>query len=193
MTQETGKAVARRVSDKRFANRFIQGQVIDIGSGDDGINKYRSQFPNIVDVREWDLGDGDAVHLDGVGDNTYDCVHSSHCLEHLTDPVLAMTNWIRVAKPGAYIVVLVPDEDLYEQGVWPSTFNYDHKTSWTVAKLDSWSPVSQGVIPFLFQFLDQVQIVKIELIDHNFTYGVPRQDQTLGTSESAIEFILRKK
>jgi hypothetical protein len=111
----------------------------------------------------------------------------------MTDPILAMKNWIRVAKSGGYIVVLVPDEDLYEQGQWPSTFNADHKTSWTICKNKSWSSVSHGVIPVLTQFLDQIEIIKIELIDHNFDYSLDRHDQTLDASESAIEFVLRKK
>ena len=50
-----------------------------------------------------------------VADNTYDFVHSSHCLEHMRDPARAMHNWLRILKPGGHLVCLVPDEDLYEQ------------------------------------------------------------------------------
>jgi SAM-dependent methyltransferase len=193
MTRETSKAIERRSTDKRFAERYIIGDVIDIGAGDDGVGAHRNLFPNITSVRDWDLPDGDAMLMASVPDNTYDCVHSSHCLEHMVDANTAMFNWIRVAKPGGYIVVLVPEEDLYEQGVWPSTYNGDHKHTFTITKSSSWSPVSINVINFLYQFTERVDILKIELIDHNFDYSLPRTDQTLGPSESAIEFILRKK
>jgi SAM-dependent methyltransferase len=190
---ETSKAVERRSFDKRFAERYIVGEVIDIGAGADGIGAHRNQFPKITSVRDWDLPDGDAMLMASVPDNTYDCVHSSHCLEHMVDATLAMQNWIRIAKPGGYVVVLVPEEDLYEQGVWPSTYNGDHKHTFTIVKSNSWSPVSINVINFLYQFTERVDILKIELIDHNFDYSLPRTDQTLGLAESAIEFILRKK
>jgi hypothetical protein len=88
--------------------------------------------------------------------------------------------------------VTIPEEDLYEQGVWPSRYNHDHKTSWTIAKTASWSPVSISLIPFLYGFVDQVQIVKIELIDRRYDYAVKDVDQTRGLAESAIEFIVRK-
>ena len=111
----------------------------------------------------------------------------------MRDPREAMLNWIRICKPGGYIVVTVPEEDLYEQGNWPSIFNGDHKTTWTIAKESSWSPVSQSVVPFLYSMLDQVEIIKIHLIDHNYHYNITGVDQTRGDAESAIEFIVRKR
>src|SRR5262249_20281128 len=38
------------------------------------------------------------------------------------------------------------DEDLYEQGVFPSLFNDDHKFTFTLAKRRSWSPVSLNLM-----------------------------------------------
>ena len=90
----------------------------------------------------WDLGDGDATFMESVKDETYDFVHSSHCLEHLLDPEKGLRNWFRILKPGGYLVVIVPDEDLYEQGVFPSTFNADHKWTFTISKSGSWSDKS---------------------------------------------------
>ena len=78
-------------------------------------------------VEIWDWENGDAQLMEGVSDGQYDFVHSSHCLEHLVDPHAGLRNWIRVVKPGGHIVVTVPDEDMYERGVFPSTFSKDHK------------------------------------------------------------------
>lgn len=193
MAHETTKSRLRRLSDDRFINQYFVGEGIDIGCGNDSLGKYKNTYTNISEVKAWDLPDGDAQLMLGVEDNTYDFVHSSHCLEHMRNPSEALQHWIRICKPGGYIVITIPEEDLYEQGEWPSTFNGDHKTSWTIAKQTSWSPVSVSVIPFLFQFLDKIEIIKIELIDHQFDYTIGRVDQTLGKSESAIEFIVKKR
>jgi hypothetical protein len=115
-------------------------------------------------------------------------------LEHLRDPYEAFRNWIRICKSGGHIVTTIPDEDLYEQGVWPSTYNGDHKTSWTIAKTESWSPVSNSVMAFLFSFADQIEVLKVELVDASYQYNQARYDQTaIGISECAIEFVVRKR
>ena len=192
MSDETTKARLRRATDTRYVTQYFVGTGVDIGCGEDSLGKHKDHYTNIISVRAWDLPDGDAQYMAGVEDNTFDFVHSSHCLEHLRDPHEGFSNWIRICRPGGYVVVSIPEEDLYEQGVWPSRYNHDHKTSWTIAKTASWSPVSISLIPFLYGFVDQVQIVKIELIDHRYDYAVKDVDQTRGLAESAIEFIVRK-
>jgi SAM-dependent methyltransferase len=129
----------------------------------------------------------------GVADNSFDWLLSSHCLEHMRDPTEAMRNWSRILKPGGHMVLLVPDEDLYEQGVFPSRFNWDHKTTWTIQKNLSWSPVSVSCTSFLANF-PELTILKLELLDASYRYHIQNQDQTLTPiGESAIEIILRKK
>jgi SAM-dependent methyltransferase len=192
--QETSKAVIRRLQDGRYINTYFRGIGVDIGAGNDSLGKYFQQFPLIVKVRAWDLPDGDAQKMQSVEDNTFDFVHSSHCLEHMHNPYEAFTNWIRICKPGGHIVITIPDEDLYEQGVWPSSFNGDHKTTWTIAKQKSWSPVSINVVEFLHKYTSSIEVLKIELINSAFIYNITRMDQTSSSiSECAIEFIVRKR
>lgn len=191
---ETGKSVTRRTYDSRFINMFFVGSGIDIGAGSDSLKNYKMYFPMINDVRAWDLPDGDAHYMDSVSDNTYDFVHSSHCLEHMLKPEIAFENWIRICKPGGHIIVTVPDEDLYEQGIWPSTYNGDHKTTWTIMKKSSWSPVSINAVDFLAKFVDDIEIIKIDLANRYYIYDRGRWDQTSqGLSECALEFIVRKR
>lgn len=191
---ETSKALIRRLQDIRFANTYFKGIGIDIGAGNDPVSKYSQQFPLMGSVKVWDIPDGDAQYMKGVEDNTYDFVHSSHCLEHLRDPYESFENWIRICKPGGHIITTIPDEDLYEQGVWPSSHNLDHKTSWTILKESSWSSVSINLIEFLYQFNDKIEVLKVELINQAFIYDIERIDQTYHSiSECAIEFIVRKK
>jgi SAM-dependent methyltransferase len=191
---ETSKAVMRRLHDSRFATRYFVGDGIDIGAGPDGLGTQQAMFPAMRSCRAWDLDDGDAQFLATVADASYDFVHSSHCLEHLHNPVESLQHWLRVLKPGGHLVALVPDEDLYEQGVFPSTFNADHKWTFTISKQGSWSPRSINLAQLLHHFADQARILKIETLDATFHYGLgERVDQTLTpTAECAIEFVLRK-
>lgn len=194
MTKETTKATYRRLHDVRYGLKYFVGKGIDIGAGDDNLGNYMQQFAAIESVTPWDVQNGDAQLMHGVDDNTYNFVHSSHCLEHLYDPYEAFENWIRICKPGGHIVITVPDEDLYEQGEWPSSFNGDHKTSWTILKDSSWSGSSINLLEFLYQFRDKIEVLKIELCNQMFNYDLPRIDQTFhGNSECAIEFVVRKK
>lgn len=192
--QETSKALIRRLQDARYANTYFKGNGIDIGCGPDPLSKYPQQFPLMTSLKPWDLADGDAQLMTNAKDEEYDFVHSSHCLEHLHDPYEAFDNWIRICKPGGHIITTIPDEDLYEQGIWPSTHNPDHKTSWTISKDTSWSPVSINLLEFLYQYKDKVEILKVELINQAFIYDVQRFDQTYHSiAECAIEFIVRKR
>jgi SAM-dependent methyltransferase len=191
---ETSKSLIRRSYDKRFATRWLIGDGIDIGAGHDSIGNYMPLFPLIRSVRAWDRPDGDAMLMEGVADASFDFVHSSHCLEHLVNPTIALQNWVRICKPGGHLLILVPDEDLYEQGVWPSTFNTDHKWSFTIGKPSSWCPQSVNVIALLRNVWREVDILKVELLDSGYIYGAQRFDQTLTLiGECAIEIVLRRK
>lgn len=193
MVQETSKAIIRRMHDWRFASRYIVGTGIDIGSGQDGLSRYSRFFPGLQTVYDWDLPQGDAHIMQGVADSSMDFVHSSHCLEHMHDPRLAMENWCRILRPGGYMILLVPDEDLYEQGHWPSIYNSDHKTTWTIHKSHSWCPASINCTQFFGEF-PQLRIIKMELLDATFDYSLTNQDQTLSPiGECAIEIILKKE
>lgn len=188
---ECGKAVARRMHDPMFARAYFVGDGIDIGSGNDPLDQYGEMFPGMRSCRSWDVSDGDAQYMQGIGNDAYDFVHSSHCLEHVDSPDVALAYWLCILKPGGHLVCVVPDEDMYEQGVWPSTFNPDHKHTFTIHKRKSWSPVSMNILDILRRDDIAVQYVKILNATHRTI--TDRLDQTLTPiGESAIEFVVRK-
>lgn len=193
---ETSKSMNRRFCDYRYFIRYFKGQGIDIGAGNDGLSNYMEFMPLVKSIYDWDVGDGDAQYLDGVEDNSFDFIHSSHCLEHLHDPVIAIGNWLRVLKLGGYMVVTIPDMDLYEQGIWPSNKNSDHKHMFTlnnVLKKHFDYNCIWNVPKLLALYDDNIKIIKMELLDMGYRYNVKGVDQTLGSnSESAIELIIQK-
>jgi len=192
--KECSKSIARRLADAAFATRYFVGAGLDIGGKPDPLALYAELFPRVASIRTWDWEDGDAQELAGVADESFDFVHSSHCLEHLRDPRAGLASWFRVLRPGGHLVVTVPDEDLYEQGVFPSTFNRDHKHTFTIYKPSSWCPASLNVVELLQTLGPAGQVIKIELLDASYRYvGVPRFDQTLTPiGESAIEIVARR-
>ncbi len=192
--KECSKSINRRLADSRFTRKYFTGIGIDIGGKPDPLRIYMEFFPLLKSVKTWDLEDGDAQFMENVADNTFNFVHSSHCLEHLNDPLEGIKNWFRVIQPDGYLIITIPDEDLYEQGVFPSNFNNDHKWTFTIYKPTSWSEKSINVITFLQTLGEDAAIEKIELLDSNYRYQIPRYDQTLTpVSECGIEIIIRKR
>jgi SAM-dependent methyltransferase len=63
----------------------------------------------------------------------------------MRDVAAALAQWWGLVRPGGHMVIVVPDEDLYEQGAWPSLFNPDHKATFNLRKKASWSPVSHDL------------------------------------------------
>lgn len=189
---EQSKAAKRRFDDGNFHNRYFIGKGIDIGCGDDNLGRLRHVFRGIQDVRPWDLPDGDAQYLESVSDNEYDFVTSSHCLEHMVDPYVALKNWIRVCKHNGYLVITIPEREMYEQGNWPSIYNSDHKVTFSMKKVDA--PENVYVLDLLNECCGTDAVVeKIEVVRDFYYEGYPPQDQTLHPCiESCIEIILRK-
>lgn len=125
------------IRDKSFAETYLQGKVLDIGAGGDLICPWAQSF---------DVEDGDANHLDRYFQaQTFDVVHSSHSLEHMNDPVAAIKRWWSLVKPNGYLIVVVPEENLYEQGLWPSVFSNEHRSTFRLGGDESWSPVSHDI------------------------------------------------
>lgn len=179
--KETSKSLERRTREGYFTKYFV-GKGLDIGCGKD----------LLPECDPWDLDQGDATLLRGVQNESYDFVYSSHCLEHLDSPTQAISNWWRVLKRNGHLIVTVPDEDLYEQGVWPSRWaGPGHKTTWTIHKHTSWSPVSKNLTS-LFFYISAHQVISIRTIDDGYDYQRTESDQTLGHAHAEIEMIIKK-
>lgn len=82
------------------ALEFCIGKGVDVGAG-------RWPFPGAqpVDVREG----GDAMALP---EGQFDYVFSSHCLEHLANPVAALRHWQERLRPGGVLFLYLPHPDM---------------------------------------------------------------------------------
>jgi SAM-dependent methyltransferase len=137
----------------------LSGKGIDIGCG---------AWPVRPEVQPFDQVHGDANNITRhARPGAYDYVFSSHCLEHMRDPDHALQEWWKLVKPGGSMLIVVPDEDLYEQGYWPSLFNKDHKFTFTIAKQRSWSPVSRSLLE-MARTLPGAKIVSLRVQDAGY-------------------------
>jgi SAM-dependent methyltransferase len=191
MSKEQSKSAKRRFNDGKFHNQYFVGRGIDIGAGGDSLAQYLHVFRGIQKIDSWDKPQGDAQYMNGVRDNTYDFVHSSHCLEHMVDPHTALLSWINITKPGGHLIITVPEESLYERNKWPSRFNGDHKHSFTIHKSVTKLPCSISLLTLLSKY-DNIHIKRLELIDDFFDPTNPADQTRSVTTECSIEIILQK-
>jgi SAM-dependent methyltransferase len=192
--KECSKSIPRRLADPNFSRRYFVGNGIDIGGKPDPLGLYQELFSGMSSVRTWDWEDGDAQLLAGVPEGHFDFVHSSHCLEHLAEPFVGLRTWLRVVREGGHMIITVPDEDLYEQGVFPSTFNRDHKWTFTIYKTFSWSEKSINVVDMIRDLGQSAELLRMEQLSSTYRFQLPRYDQTLSpVGESGIEFVVRKR
>ena len=153
------------IRENSFAQTYLQGKVLDIGAGGDLICPWAQSF---------DVEDGDANYLDSYFQSqTFDVVHSSHSLEHMNDPVASINRWWSLIKPNGYLIVVVPEENLYEQGLWPSVFSNEHRSTYRLGGNTSWSPVSFEIRD-LCQSLPSAVVISAKLqsneYDHNLIF-----------------------
>lgn len=189
---EMAKATKRRIKSDDYKQTWFVGIGLDIGCGHDLLSK--DIFTNITNISGYDfvLGHENAQTLPKIFDNSFDFVVSSHCLEHLHDPKEALNNWIRIVKPNGYLIVTIPDYELYERCQWPSKFNHDHKWAWTLNnQIDDVHVIH--IDKFLNKFENKCKILSVNCYDEHFDPRLAKSiDQSLGECECAIEFILRK-
>lgn len=181
MSNESSAAYPRRLAEGYFQTVFV-GEGIDIGCGADPVTR---------DCLRWDLEQGDAQTLPGVPPEHFDWVYSSHCLEDLPNPWIAIQRWWEVLRPGGRLLVVVPDEDLYEQGCWPSRFNAGHRWTFTIHKTRSWSPVSINLTE-LVATLPEHEVRWLRLCDRGYDYSPGIWDRTDGRTEAHLEALVRK-
>jgi SAM-dependent methyltransferase len=175
---ETSKAKGRRLKEN-FFNLYCKGKGLDVGFGGDLITE---------DAEGFDFEHGDAQYLKGKNDNSYDFVYSSHTIEHLPDPSIAIKNWFRVVKPGGYLIIYLPHRDLYEKKkTLPSRFNPNHFNFFLIDRDEE--PNTIGIIPLIERSIKNFQLIYAKECSegHSITDPMIHSD-----GEYSIEVVLRK-
>jgi SAM-dependent methyltransferase len=189
--KETSKAHPRRRENWAFVNRYFVGHGLDVGSGNDPLRE--KDWPNVTSVTCYDAPDGSGEGLPEFG-HLFDFVYASNVLEHMSQPLTALCEWIRVCRFGGHIIFTVPDFVLYECGHWPSKWNAGHRHSFDIEKIISL--IDDVNVDYKKGISEPVlDIKKIELIDTRYDYSLRMVDQTLPEdgAEAFIEVVLQRK
>ena len=138
---------------------FVKGDILDIGAGQDPVSAGAVVF---------DKPQGNAENIfEHFQLESFDSVFSSHCLEHINEPLLVIRDWFALVKPGGHLFIIIPDEDLYEQGHFQSIFNSDHKSTFTISKSVSWSPTSVNLLGMAQELNGKINYLKQQSNGYN--------------------------
>jgi SAM-dependent methyltransferase len=108
------------------AKHFCTGIGLDVGAGKWPLP---GAFPvdkntSLHDVADDHITGAGALHLP---EGQYEYIFSSHCLEHLTNPIAALEHWKTRIKPGGVLFLYLPHPD---QIYWRPQWNHKHLHSW---------------------------------------------------------------
>ena len=176
--KETSVAKARRVKEN-FFDFYCKGNGIDIGYGGDAITD---------NCDTWDIENGDAHYINKFISKKFNYIYSSHLLEHLENPHLALTNWWKILDTDGFLILYVPDRDLYEKKkTLPSKFSLDHKYFFTVDEDDP--PHTLGHIPLIEKCLSNYKIIYAKVCNEGCTITDPNIHSN---GEYSIEVVIKK-
>lgn len=175
---ETYRAFARRKREG-FFEKYCKGEGLDIGYGSD---------PLTPDCSGWDLQNGDAQYMNGIEDESFDWVYSSHCLEHMVDVRVALKNWWRIVRKSGYLIIAVPHRDLYEKKKeLPSRWNGDHKHMFLIGKHEE--PDTLDIVEEVRMSLENYDIKYVKACDEGHTITDPLIHSD---GEYQIEMVIQK-
>jgi len=93
--------ICRSVDNSTFATRTIwQGELQEGGS-------FRWRRGRVLGKQFI----CDAVDLRGIASETYDLVCSAYVIQHIANPLRALSEWRRVLKPGGVMVIVIPHKE----------------------------------------------------------------------------------
>lgn len=186
MSNESGKRLHYLTYDPLWqrVREYSKGSRLDIGC---------SKWP-IPGAEPYDMEQGNAQTMQPIPDKLlYKLVWSSHCLEHLDDPHVAIRHWWNMVEEEGYLWLLVPDYHLHEHGTWPSK-NRKHKWAF------SWQPDVYGRhvirINALINELPNCRTMRVQVCDNEYDYSQwnnTNLDQSAGNAEVSLEVVLWKK
>ena len=178
---ETTKSFDRRKREG-FFEKYFPGYGLDIGYGGMKV---------VNNCKGVDFEDTDVQFMKGFKNSEYDFVYSSHTLEHMDNVEIAVSNWKRLIKKGGYLILYIPDRDLYEKKLdLPSQWNKDHKHFFTMYKQNDGSVSTIPIIPFISEKFDDLELIYEKRCKEGWEKSA---NNVHPTGEYSIELVYRKK
>ena len=178
----------RRVATMKEASKcahrvmqYLNGMGVDIGCGNDkvkpdaiGIDKNQSSDATII----W--SDLNALPFKS---RSLDYVFSSHCLEDLRDKYSALVEWLRILKPGGYLILYLPHKSYYPNIGTP------------FANKDHYEDIDENDIIQVLEAIKTHKRLKLEIVSCK-VYAPPGEKYDFKkreTIEYSFEMVVQKK
>ena len=185
---ETTKAKPRLIANGFYAKHIEGKKVIDVGVGRLDTHDGADPICDYAEMHDKDICD--ATTMDAYQDDTFDTVYASHILEHLTDPITAIKNWLRICKKGGVVFISIPHRDLYERKKeLPSKWNADHKYFFLPGMSEPPNTFSFADILKSAIGMDWNYVTKVDIIDTSTNHDKPDEH---ANGEFSIEAIIYK-
>lgn len=191
---ENTKATFLRWCQNRLYHQVFKGEGLHVHPGDDPLKA--KNFPLVksiktVNLKNFNLKDDGLEEL-----GEFDFILFTGLVGYENEPKEVIDHLLKNVKSKGHLILTVPDEDLYEQGTFPSIFNKGHKRTFSIHKQESWSGKHVNLIDVI-DSIENASCRKIELIDTNYNYsligtGVDQTVQFVDGVEACIEVVLRK-
>jgi SAM-dependent methyltransferase len=180
---ETQKAEPRRNRYPlySFFGEYMGGKGLDIGHRGSVGEQAEPVLPDAIGVdRDYPGYNGKVLPFP---DESQDYVYSSHCLEHVKDPIVTLQEWYRVVKTDGYLIVTVPHRDLYEKKLSrPSRWNAGHRRFYTPSVL--LTEIESAFVP------NSYRIRYLQDCDEGYDYTIGPDKHAAG--EYQIECVVQK-
>ena len=162
-----------------LAEAVAPGEVIGVENTSAPIDVARANAEARGDARtRFELGDVMSLPFD---DDSFDVVHAHQVLQHLTDPVGALTEMARVCRPGGYVAARDADyaamswhPDLPEIEQWRGLYR-------TIAKGNGAEPDAGR---HLRSWAASAGLTDVTITSSNWCYATPEACQRWGESQS---------
>lgn len=186
-------ALLRRAHDPAFVQHYFAGPGFDFDEVGGCLATHAHLFPRVNRVVTWQ---GDVMTVPGVEERSFDFVHASQCLQQAVNPGKALARWLDLLKPGGYLVLTVPDEDLARALVQPGENAPDRRASFTICKPAEASPAPVNVLDLVESLSGMASCERVMLMrDHQADEGTATAASSSANSlaEAAIEVVLRRR
>ena len=163
-----------RSETSKFRHLFIKycnGDGIDIGFGGDPAVPTAitidlpTPYAKTGDFAQNLYGDGRNLHW--FKDNILDYVYSSHLLEDFEDTQNVLKEWIRVLKPGGYLLLLLPNEQRFREYCKENGMPYNEEHKHENFSLENIKHILKSLEIIIIEEHDKL-VYELEGSDYNF-------------------------
>ena len=175
----------------------FRGRGIDVSDVNHGLDP--AAWPEIANCEQFTIHSGPLDQLlSARAKESYDFLYSCHYFEYLRSPASVLRQCWSLVKPRGYMAIVVSDEDLYEQGKWPSRFNAAHQSTYTLHKRQgeshAWSPRSINLFQLIVENLPDCRPLLLRVRDAGYDYSIRGLAQTdpPDNAEAYIECVVQK-